>query len=191
MRMLLTRKLLKQGFRLVKVKSSLRKCDGRHHDLINSYVISVSQWPLICSTYCKHFPVEDTKREIKIVHQRTDNTMAKRKSTKRNTTIYKTYIYSQRSSNMSPTKDRGELGCFRRVCRSCSISGTRRVNLVTNQIITREWVRNREVLTISGTKCYSTFGCICMFYRSLYFFLYFFFSPLCCLFFDVRFWFPF
>jgi hypothetical protein len=30
--------------------------------------------------------VEDTKGEIKIVHQRTDNTMAKRKSTKRNTT---------------------------------------------------------------------------------------------------------
>ena len=41
--MLLTRKLLKQGFVLVKVKSSLRKCYGRHHHLANRYVISVSQ----------------------------------------------------------------------------------------------------------------------------------------------------
>jgi hypothetical protein len=106
--------------------------------------------------------VEDTKGEIKMVHQRTDNTMAKRKSTKRNTTIYKTYIYSQRSSNTSPTKDRGELGCFRRVCRSCSSSGTSRVNLVTNQIITRELVRNREVLTISGTNKWSLWHRYCI-----------------------------
>jgi len=81
--------------------------------------------------------------------------MAKRKSTKGKTTIYKTYIYSQRSSNTSPTKDRGELGCSRRVCRSCSTSGTRRVNLVAHQIIIREWVRDREVLTISGINKWS------------------------------------
>ena len=42
-----------------------------------------------------------------------------------------------------------------RVCRSCSTSGTRRVNLVTNKIITRERVRDREVLTISGTNKWS------------------------------------
>jgi hypothetical protein len=63
--------------------------------------------------------------------------MAKRKSTKGKTTIYETYIYSQRSSNTSATKDRSELGCSRRVRRSCSTSDTRRVNLVTNQIIFR------------------------------------------------------
>ena len=91
------------------------------------------------------------KGKSKFVHQRTDNTMAKRKRTKGNTTIYKTYIYSQRSSNTSPTKGQDELGCFIRVCRSCSTSGTSRVNLVANQIITRVWGRNREVLTISGT----------------------------------------
>jgi hypothetical protein len=32
------------------------------------------------------------KGKSKFVHQRTDNTMAKRKRTKGNTTIYKTYI---------------------------------------------------------------------------------------------------
>jgi len=41
--LLLTRKLLNQGFMLVKLKSSLRKLYGRHHDLVDRYGISVSQ----------------------------------------------------------------------------------------------------------------------------------------------------
>ena len=41
--LLLTRKLLNQGFLLVKLKSSLRKFYGRHHDLVDHYGISVSQ----------------------------------------------------------------------------------------------------------------------------------------------------
>jgi hypothetical protein len=41
--LLLTRKLLKQGFLLVKLKSSLRKCYGRHNDLVDRYGIYVSQ----------------------------------------------------------------------------------------------------------------------------------------------------
>ena len=42
--LLLTRKLLNQGFLLVKLKSSLgRKLYGRHHDLVDRYGISVSQ----------------------------------------------------------------------------------------------------------------------------------------------------
>jgi hypothetical protein len=40
--LLLTKKLLNQGFLLVKLKSSLRKFYGRHHDLIDRYGISVS-----------------------------------------------------------------------------------------------------------------------------------------------------
>ena len=39
--LLLTRKLLNQGFLLVKLKSSLFY--GRHHDLVDRYGISVSQ----------------------------------------------------------------------------------------------------------------------------------------------------
>jgi hypothetical protein len=38
-----TRKLLNQGFFFVKLKSSLRKFYGRHHDLVDRYGISVSQ----------------------------------------------------------------------------------------------------------------------------------------------------
>ena len=41
--LLLTRKLLNQGFPLVKLKSSLRKIYGRHYDLVDRYGISVSQ----------------------------------------------------------------------------------------------------------------------------------------------------
>ena len=41
--LLLTRKLLNQGFLLVKLKSSRRKFYGRHHDLVDRYGISVSQ----------------------------------------------------------------------------------------------------------------------------------------------------
>jgi hypothetical protein len=40
---LLTRKLLNHGFLLVKLKSSLRKFYGHHHDLADRYGISVSQ----------------------------------------------------------------------------------------------------------------------------------------------------
>jgi hypothetical protein len=41
--LLLTRKLLNQWFLLVKLKSSLRKFYGHHHDLVDRYRISVSQ----------------------------------------------------------------------------------------------------------------------------------------------------
>jgi len=41
--LLLTRKLLYQVFLLVKLKSSLRKFYGCHHDLVNHYGTSVSQ----------------------------------------------------------------------------------------------------------------------------------------------------
>ena len=51
--LLLTRKLLNQGFLLVRLKSSLGKFYGRHHDLVDRYGISVSQM----TTDMFHFPV--------------------------------------------------------------------------------------------------------------------------------------
>ena len=41
--LLLTKKLLNQGFHLVKLKSSLGKFCSRHHDLVDRYGISMSQ----------------------------------------------------------------------------------------------------------------------------------------------------
>jgi hypothetical protein len=40
--LLLTGKILNQRFLLVKLKSSLQKSYGRHHDFVNCYGISVS-----------------------------------------------------------------------------------------------------------------------------------------------------
>ena len=51
---MLSWKLLNQGFILVKLKSSLRKCYSRHHDLVDHYVIVVSQITTICFTCRKH-----------------------------------------------------------------------------------------------------------------------------------------
>jgi hypothetical protein len=44
-----------------------------------------------------------------------------------------------------------EISYSRRVSSSCSISVTRRVNLVTNPVISHEWGKDREVCTTSGT----------------------------------------
>jgi hypothetical protein len=51
----------------------------------------------------------------------------------------------------TPLKTGGELRFSRRVNSSCSTSGTRRVNLVTNPVIGHEWGKDREVFTTSGT----------------------------------------
>jgi hypothetical protein len=51
----------------------------------------------------------------------------------------------------TPLKTGGELRCSGRVSSSCSTSGTRRVNLVTNPVISREWGQDREVFTTGGT----------------------------------------
>jgi hypothetical protein len=49
----------------------------------------------------------------------------------------------------NPLKTGVELRCSERVRISCSTSGTRGVNLVTNPLISesREWGKNREALT--------------------------------------------
>jgi hypothetical protein len=54
--LLLTRKLLSQGFLLVKLKSSLRKFYGRHPWLTVMENLC-HKWPRICSTCRKHFPI--------------------------------------------------------------------------------------------------------------------------------------
>ena len=52
---------------------------------------------------------------------------------------------------MNLTKNGYELRCFGRESSYCSTSGTRRVNLVTNPVISNEGKKDREVLTASGT----------------------------------------
>jgi hypothetical protein len=54
--LLITRKIpvLSEGFRVVRLKSSLRKFYGHHHHLVDRYGVSVSQ---ICSVCYNHNPV--------------------------------------------------------------------------------------------------------------------------------------
>ena len=41
---LLTQKAIKQGYVAPRLKSSLQKIDGRHHELVDHYEISISKW---------------------------------------------------------------------------------------------------------------------------------------------------
>jgi hypothetical protein len=50
-----------------------------------------------------------------------------------------------------PHKTRGDLRCSGSVSSSCSLNGTRRVNLVTNSAISHEWGNDRKVFATSGT----------------------------------------
>jgi hypothetical protein len=50
----------------------------------------------------------------------------------------------------TPLKKGSELKFFGRVSSSCSTSGTRRVNLATNPVISHEWGKDREVFTKIG-----------------------------------------
>ena len=68
----------------------------------------------------------------------------KQRSTKH---IYKT----KDRVTQAPLKTGSELRCSRRVSSSCSTSGIRRVNLVTNPVITHEWGKDREVFATSGS----------------------------------------
>jgi hypothetical protein len=80
--------------------------------------------------------------------------MAKRKSTKGQRSTKHT-CKTKDQVTRTPLKTWGELWCSRRVSSSCSTSGTRHVNLVTNPVISREWGKDREVFTTSGTYLWS------------------------------------
>ena len=55
--LLLTRKLLIQGFLLIKLKSSLQKFYRRHHDWLIVVEYLCHKWPRVCSNCPKQFPV--------------------------------------------------------------------------------------------------------------------------------------
>jgi hypothetical protein len=61
------------------------------------------------------------------------------------------HIFKTKDRTRTPLKTEGELRCSGWISSSCSTSGTRRVNLVTNPVISREWGKDREVFTTSGT----------------------------------------
>ena len=73
--------------------------------------------------------------------------MVKRKSTKdKQRTTKHTYKIKDRVAR-TPLKTWDELMCSERAGSSCFTNGTRRVDLVTYQVLFREWGMDREVLT--------------------------------------------
>ena len=70
--------------------------------------------------------------------------MAKRKRTKRQTTIYKA-LYIENKTTWTSLKICGELGCSGRVDSSCPTNDTRRVTSSTNPVKHHEWGSDREV----------------------------------------------
>ena len=56
----------------------------------------------------------------------------------------------------TPLKTGDELRCSRRVRSSCSTSDIRRVNLVTNPVISHEWGKDREVFTYQDISTINT-----------------------------------
>ena len=89
-------------------------------------------------------------KEEFVNRKRTDNTMTKRKETKGQTTIYKTIHGNKTVEKWPPQKTGDGFRCFWRISSSCITSGTRRVSLVANPVISIEWGEDREMLT-SGT----------------------------------------
>jgi hypothetical protein len=73
--------------------------------------------------------------------------MAKRNKQRSTKHTYKTKDRVTRT----PLKTGGELRCPGRVSSSCSTSDIRRVNLITNPVISHERGKDREVFTTSGT----------------------------------------
>ena len=78
--------------------------------------------------------------------------MAKRKSTKRTINDLEKHTHKTKDRVIwTPLKTGGELMWFRTGISSCSTSCTRRVNLVTNPVISHEWGKNWETFTTNGT----------------------------------------
>jgi short subunit dehydrogenase-like uncharacterized protein len=91
------------------------------------------------------------KGQSEIVYRRTEHNCQKKKVQKdKQRSTQHTYKAKDRITR-TPLKTEGELRCSGRISTSCSTSGIRRVNLVTNPVISREWGKDREVFMTSGT----------------------------------------
>ena len=96
---------------------------------------------------------EDTKGVIRIhiVEKQTTQWPKEKVQKDKQRSTKHIYITLKNLVTRTPPKTGGELRCSVRVSSSCSTSGTRRLNLVTNLVISHEWGKDREVITTSET----------------------------------------
>jgi hypothetical protein len=105
--------------------------------------------------YIKDIPqeeFEDTKgvTRIRISKKNIQHNGQKKEYKRTNNDLNKHTHRTKDRITRTPLKTGNELRCSGRVVSFCSISGTRRrVNLVTNLVISHEWRKDREVLTTS------------------------------------------
>ena len=123
--------------------------------ILQSFTICIyCFWNLVCSLLKIFIEEEfdDTKGTIRIhISKKNRQHNGQKKKYKRtNNDLQNTYKTKDRVTR-TPLKTGVELRCSWRVSSSCSTSGTRRVNLDTNPVISREWGKDREVFTTSGT----------------------------------------
>jgi hypothetical protein len=95
---------------------------------------------------------EDTKGKIRIrKSKRNRRYNVQKKKYKRTNNDLQNIHKKLKIEKHEQLKTWGELRCSRKVGSSCSTSDSRRVNLVTNPVISYEWGKDREVFTTSGT----------------------------------------
>jgi hypothetical protein len=108
--------------------------------ILSPLAIDVPVLPFMVSDYFFFWYLqeefEDTKGVIRIrISKKNRQRNGQKKKDKQRSAKHT----QKRSSNSNPIKNRGELRCFGRVSSSCCTSDTRRVNLVTHPVISREW----------------------------------------------------
>jgi hypothetical protein len=86
------------------------------------------------------------KIPLESVNWRTDRTMTKKVQQNKERSTKHAHKAKDRVTR-TLLKTWGELWCSGRVGSSCSSSGTSRVNLLTNLVISHEWGKDREVFT--------------------------------------------
>jgi hypothetical protein len=92
--------------------------------------------------------VEDTKGVIRIRKSKNGQYNGQKKKNKQWSTKH-THKTKDRVTRTPLKPGVNSFKCSGRVSSSCSTSGTRRVNLVTNPVISHEWGKDREMFTTS------------------------------------------
>ena len=87
--------------------------------------------------------VEDTKGVIRICKSKNDR--QKKEDKRTNNDLQNTTHKNKDRATGTLLKTRGEHRCSGRVVSPCSTSGTRRVTLVTNPVISHEWVQVENI----------------------------------------------
>jgi len=115
-----------------------------HHEITILYLSNLTQWVWRIWRYQRY----NQNSEIEEEHT---TQWPKQKGQKDKQRSGKHTHKAKDAVTQTPLQVWDELRCPGRVSSSFSTSGTRRINLVTNPVLSREWGKDREEITTSGT----------------------------------------